>query len=390
MIACASLFSQLLSLINRHDFAASVRELKAEKGAKGFTCWEQLVAMLFCQLAQARSIREIGGGLASCEGKLRHLGLDSAPRRSTLSYANAHRPWQLFEKLFYRLLPQVQACAPRKKLRFKNKLLSLDASVVELCASMFDWARYRTTKGALKLHLLLDHDGYLPVFACVTEGRRHEINVARTLELPKGAIVVMDRGYVDYRLFKKWTEEGVFFVTRQKRNNADLVSERRVVPVHGPVLRDEMVAHQPFEAGAKARQILRRIVIWREDNREELVLLTNNFTLSASTIGAIYKERWQIELFFKALKQQMRIKTFVGTSANAVQIQIWTALITMLLVKLLQFRSRFSWSLSNLVALLRWNLFSYRDLWTWIDAPFDVPPQAADGVQTEFNLDSTA
>jgi hypothetical protein len=342
MVGHASLFSQLLSVVNRHDFARAVRELKAEKGAKGFTCWEQLVAMLFCQLAQARSIREIGSGLASCEGKLRHLGVEAAPCRSTLSYANAHRPWQLFERLFYGLLPRVQACAPRKKFRFKNKLLSLDASVVELCASMFDWARYRTTKGALKLHLLLDHDGYLPAFACVSEGREAEIKVARALELPKGSIVVIDRGYIDYRLFKRWTEEGVFFVTRQKRNNADIVKERREVPVHGPVLRDEIIVHQAFEAGAPARQDLRRVVIWLEEKQEELVLITNNFRLGASTIGAIYKERWQIELFFKALKQHLRIKSFIGTSANAVQIQIWTALITILLLKLLQFRSKFN------------------------------------------------
>lgn len=389
MVKCASLFSQLLSLFDRHQFEGAVRDLRAEKAAKGFTCWQQLVAMLFCQLAQARSIREIGAGLRSCEGKLRHLGISEAPKRSTLSYANAHRPWQLFERLFYCLLPRVQAAAPRKKLRFKNKLLSLDASVIELCVSMFDWAHFSTTKGALKVHLLLDHEGYLPVYACVGEGRDHEIKLARQLQLPKGAVVVMDRGYVDYRLFKKWTQEGVFFVTREKRNCADIVIERRQVPVHGPVLRDETVVHQAFEAGAKARQQLRRVVIWLEDKQQELVLITNNFALGASTIAAIYKERWQIELFFKALKQQLRIKTFVGTSANAVRIQIWTALIAMLLLKLLQFRSRLKWALSNLVALLRWNLFSYRDLWQWIDAPFDTPPETPGWQQMDFDLDSS-
>jgi len=391
MVKCASLFSQLLSLFDRHGFAAAVREFKAEKAAKGFTCWEQLVAMLFCQLAQARSIREIEAGLRSCEGRLQHLGVKEAPKRSTLAYANAHRPWQLYERVFYTLLGRVQAGAPRKKFRFKNKLLSLDATVVDLCASMFDWARFRATKGALKLHLLLDHDGCLPVYACVSEGAQHEINVAWELSLPKGAIVVVDRGYVDYCLFHKWSEEGVFYVTREKKLNAvDIVREHREVPVHGTVLRDEIIEHQSYVNGNTLRQKLRRVVVWLEDKQQELVLLTNHFELAASTIAAIYRDRWQIELFFKALKQQLRVKTFIGTSANAVQIQIWTALISMLLLKQLQFCSRLNWALSNLVALLRWNLFTYRDLWTWIDAPFDTPPQSYGTAQLDFFLDSTA
>ncbi len=390
MVKVASLFSQILSLIDRHGFASLVTKLKAEKGAKGFGCWDQLVAMLFCQLAQARSLREIESGLKSCEGKLRHLGMKEAARRSTLSYAIAHRPWQLYEGVFYALLERVQACAPRKKFRFRNKLLSLDATVIELCASMFDWARFRATKGALKLHLLLDHDGCLPVYACISEGREAEVNVAWELDLPKGSIVVVDRGYVDYHLFKRWSEEGVFFVTRQKRKAAALAFAQRPVPPGTGVLRDELIIHQAFEAGAKARQQLRRVVVWLEDKQEELVLLTNHFALSAATIAAIYKQRWQIELFFKAIKQNLRIKTFVGTSANAVHVQIWTALIAMLLLKLLQFRSSLKWALSNLVALLRWNLFTYRDLWAWLDAPFETPPQSMELEQAWLDLDSSA
>ena len=282
----------------------------------------------------------------------------------------------------------MQACAPRKKFRFRNKLLSLDATVIELCASMFDWARFRATKGALKLHLLLDHDGCLPVYACIGEGREADVNVAWELELPKGSIVVVDRGYVDYLLFKRWSEEGVFFVTRQKRNAAALAFAQRPVPPGTAVLRDEIIIHQAFEAGAKARQELRRVVVWLEDKQEELVLLSNNFALAAATIAAIYKQRWQIELFFKAIKQNLRIKTFVGTSANAVHIQIWTALIAMLLLKLLQFRSSLKWALSNLIALLRWNLFTYRDLWAWLNAPFETPPQSMELQQAWLNLDS--
>lgn len=387
MVRTGSLFSQILSLFQRPDFVGHVRALNAEYRAKGFTCWEQFVAMLFCQLAHARSLREIADGLQCCEGKLKHLGLAQAPKRSTLSYANAHRPWELFERLFYDLLAQCQALSPQRKFRFKNRLLSLDSTTVELCASMFDWARWRQTKGAVKLHLLLDHDGHLPVFAHVTDGKTGDVTVAQTLDLPKGSIVAIDRGYVDYRLFTRWTRQGVFFVTRLK-SNADIARvESRPVPGRGNVRADELVRLQPFVAGRPDLADLRCVTVWLEDKQEELVLLTNNFALAASTIAAIYQQRWQIELFFKLLKQQLKIKTFVGTTANAVRIQIWTALIAVLVVRYLQFRSRFPWAVSNLVALLRWNLFSYRDLWEWLNRPFDTPPLAPD--QLELNLDSS-
>ena len=377
MNATGSLFSQILSLFQRPDFARHVCELKAERHARGFSSWSQFVAMLFCQLAQARSLREISDGLKSCEGKLKHLGLEVEPKRSTLSYANAHRPWELFERLFYDLLAQCQAISPRKKFRFKNRLLTMDSTTVELCASMFDWARWRQTKGAIKLHLLLDHDGYLPVFGHVTDGKIGDVKVAQTFDFPKGSIVALDRGYMDYRLFTRWTRQGLYFVSRLKKN-ADLqIVEKYEVPKGNNVLKDQKVRLQAFVAGRPDLEDLRMVTVWLEDKQEELVLLTNHFELAASTIAAIYKERWQIELFFKLLKQQLKIKTFVGTSANAVRIQIWTALIAMLLLKYLQFKSRLGWALSNLVALLRWNLFTYRDLWAWIDNPYETPPETA-------------
>jgi hypothetical protein len=388
MNATGSLFSQILSLFQRSDFTRHVRGLKAEYHARGFSSWDQFVAMLFCQLAQARSLREIADGLKSCEGKLKHLGLEQEPKRSTLSYANAHRPWELYEKLFYDLLAQCQAISPKKKFRFKNRLLTMDSTTVELCASMFDWARWRQTKGAIKLHLLLDHDGYLPVFGHVTDGKVGDVKVAQRLDFPKGSIVALDRGYTDYKLYARWTREGVFFVSRLKAN-ADVVRvASRPVPKNSNVLRDEIVRLNAFMASRPDLPDLRRVVVWLEDKQEELVLLTNNFDLAAATIAAIYKERWQIELFFKLLKQQLKIKTFVGTSANAVRIQIWTALIAVLILRYLQFRSAFKWAVSNLVALLRWNLFSYRDLWEWLNRPFDTPPEPS--LQLQLNLDSTS
>ena len=386
MANTASLFTQILSLFQRSDFARHVHELKAERHSRGFSCWSQFVAMLFCQLAQARSLREISDGLKSCEGKLKHLGLEVQPKRSTLSYANAHRPWELYEKLFYDLLAQCQAISPRKKFRFKNRLLSLDSTTVELCASMFDWARWRQTKGAVKLHLLLDHDGYLPVFGHISDGKVGDVKVAQRLDFPKGSIVAMDRGYNDYHLFTRWTREGVHFVSRLKKNADIQIVENYPVPKGSNVLKDQKVRLQAFVAGRPDLEDLRMVTVWLEDKQEELVLLTNNFKLAASTIAAIYKERWQIELFFKLLKQQLKIKTFVGTSANAVRIQIWTALISVLIIRYLQFRSAFKWAVSNLVALLRWNLFSYRNLWEWINRPFDTPPAPA--AQLQLHLDS--
>lgn len=380
-----SLFTQILSLFQRSDFERHVRQLKSEHRSKGFGSWDQFVAMLFCQLAQARSLREISGGLKCCEGRLQHLGLKSEPKRSTLSYANAHRPWELFERLFYDLLEQCGSLNPKKKFRFKHRLLTLDSTTVELCASMFDWAHFRQTKGAVKLHLLLDHDGYLPVFGHVTDGKEGDVTVAKTLDFPKGSIVVMDRGYTDYSLFTRWTRERVYFVTRLKANADIATVESHPVPEGGTAVRDETIRLQPFVAGRPDLEDLRCVRVWLEDKQEELVLLTNNFKLAASTIAAIYKERWQIELFFKLLKQQLKIKTFVGTSANAVRIQIWTALIAVLVVRYLQFRSRFGWAVSNLVALLRWNLFSYRNLWEWLDRPFDTPPEMPQPLQLQLD-----
>jgi hypothetical protein len=337
--------------------------------------------MLFCQLGQAHSLREICGGLASCLGKLKHLGIETAPSRSTLSYANEKRPWQLYQKVFYQLLEKCQAVAPKKKFRFKNKLFSLDASVIELCLSLFDWATFRQTKGAVKLHLLLDHEGYLPVFAHITEGSVHELNVAKDLSFPKGSIVAIDRGYTDYLLFARWTQEGVFFVTRQKGNADYTVVEERPVPQNRNILKDELIRFNGYYAQKKYPGPLRRIELWDEEKKERVVFLTNHLTFGSTTIASIYKDRWQIEIFFKTIKQNLKIKTFVGTSRNALMIQIWTALVVILLLKYLKFRSRFVWSISNLVAMLRYNLFTYRDLWAWIDSPYEIPPLVPTGEQ---------
>ena len=369
-----SIFSQLLQLFSRAEFQQAVKETKAERHARGFSCWGQFVAMIFCQLGRAHSLREIAGGLRSCEGKLKHLGI-SAPNRSTLAYANEHRPWELYQEVFLQLLQRCQTqMQGKKKFRFKNKLVSLDSTTIDLSVTLFDWAKFRRTKGAIKLHLLLDHDGYLPTFAVITEGKVADIKVVPEFSFAPGTIVADDRGYTDYELWGRWTAQGVYFVSRIKQNAVYEAVGERPVPQNRHILRDEAIELRGLKAQEKCPYPLRRIEIYDPETGEIWVLITNHHDLGATTIAAIYKDRWQIEAFFRTLKQNLKIKTFVGTSPNAVKIQIWTALIAMLILRFLQLCSQFKWSLSNLVALLRMNLFTHRDLWIWLNEPFETPP----------------
>ena len=387
MNKCSSIFGQILQIFSKREFYQAVMETGAERKAKGFTCWEHFVAMLFCQVGQAHSLREICGGLASCMGKLKHLGIEKRPNRSTLSYANEHRPWELHQRIFYQFLGKCQVLAAgKKKFRFKNKLFSLDATVIELCARLFDWAKFRRTKGAVKLHLLLDHEGYLPVFAHITEGRVHEVRIARGLSFPKGSILAIDKGYIDYGLFYRWTVQGVYFVTRQKDNADYSVVKSNPLPENRNILKDQGIQLEGYYTRQKCPCLLRRIEVWDKENEETIVFLTNHLEFGATTIAGIYKDRWQIEIFFKTIKQNLKIKTFVGTSPNALMTQIWTALIAILLLKYLKFRSTFVWSLSNLVAMLRYNLFMYRDLWEWIDSPYEPPPIVFEGEQLSLDF----
>ena len=385
----SSIFSQLLQLFPRLEFEQAVKKHRSDYATKGFSSWCQFVAMLFCQFGRAHSLREICGGLASCEGKLRHLGVLDSPKRSTLAYANAHRPWSLYQTVFEQLLGKCQTAVAgrgiRKKFRFKNKLVSLDASVIDLSLSLFDWAKFRRTKGAVKLHLLLDHDGYLPSFAVVTEGKTSDIRVARRLRFEPGTVLVMDRGYIDYKWFVQLTQQGVYFVTRLKDNAAFDVVETRPVPAGTNVRKDEIIFFHS-NAAPDADHFFRIVEIWDEEKNRPFTFLTNQFDFAPATISAIYKDRWKVELFFKAVKQNLKIKTFLGTNANAVKTQIWTALIAMLVLRYLQLMSTFGWSLSNLAALLRHQLFVYRDLFGWLNTPFEGPPQLADAAKAQLSL----
>jgi hypothetical protein len=387
MIKHASLFSQLIDVFDRNKFKKIVNKHGSEKHSKGFDSWDHYVSMLFCQLAGAQSLREITKGLSCTLGKLKHLGMKGAPKRSTLSYANKNRSSEVYKDMFYETLGLCQSSVPKKgKFKFKNKLLSFDSSLISLSLSLFPWAEYRQKKGAIKLHLLLDHEGYIPVFANITDGKTHDSNIGWDIPVMKDSIIVVDRAYVDFDLLYHWNLNDAYFVSRQKTNAAFRIIEEKEVPQKSNILNDQIIELTGYNTKKKYPLKLRRVVVWDSIKEKELVFITNNFKFGATTISEIYKDRWEIEVFFKTLKQNLKIKTFVGTSENAINIQIWTALISILLIKYLKFRSSFGWSISNLVALLRWNLFTYRDLWEWIDDPFKDCRQQAESVQQTFEF----
>jgi len=390
IIQAASLFNQMLQQFPRMEFGALVKANNAERCAKGFGCWTQLVSMLFCQLAHADSLREICNGLGCCLGKLVHLGITKAPNKSTLSYANEHRPAKLYEDLFYTALQRFReegGLGPRKKkFRFKNKLLSLDSTTISLCLELFPWAQFRRAKGGVKAHVLLDHDDYLPRYVLITEAKCSDVKMADVFPLHPGSIVAMDRGYNDYGLFGKWSAEQIYFVTRLKENAAYEVVEECAIPKDRHIRSDQRIRFTGVQAQKDCPCLLRRVAVWDARNEREIVLLTNLLAFGATTIAAIYKDRWEIELFFKTLKQNLKVKSFVGTSENALRIQIWTALIAILLLKWLHHLSKAKWSLSNLASMLRLNLFTYRDLRNWLDDPFQTPPLLPESQQLTLPL----
>lgn len=281
-----------------------------------------------------------------------------------------------------------EARARKRKFRFRHPLLTLDSTVIPVCVAMFEWAKYVKTKGAVKLHMVLDNSSFLPQYAVISDGRQSDVKVAKQMEFQAGAILVFDRGYEDHKWWRLLTAQGVYFVSRLKDSTRYTVLETRPDSPDQTIWRDEVILLlADVEKNGKPEALrLRRIEKWLEDKQQTIVFVTNHMGLAATTVAAIYKDRWQIELFFKAIKQSLRIKTFIGTSENAVQTQIWTALIAMLVVRYLQLRSSWNWSLSHLVALLRQQLFVYRDLWSWLNQPFQPPAPLDDGGGGQLSL----
>jgi hypothetical protein len=377
-----TVFSQILKLIPRHEFESLARKHHQGHELRKMTRWSQFVSLGLAQLAGRVSLRDVVSNLKAQARKLYHLGCVEV-NRSSLARVNEQQPASLYEALFGRLLSRCQDLSPKHRFRFKNKLYSLDASTIDLCLSVFPWAEFRTTKGAIKLHVGLDHDGYLPSFLTITEGRVHEVNPARTLTLPKGSLVVFDRGYTDYAWYNHLIHRGVYFVTRQRKNACYRVIARQSVPTGSSVTSDQTIQLTGVKA-AQCRSPLRRIGYRDTDTGKHYVFLTNNFRLSSRTIAAIYKERWQIELFFKWIKQNLKIKTFLGTSRNAVLTQIWVAMCLYLLLAYLKFMSKLGLAMQQILRLLQLNLFERRDLMALMRG--DPPPPITSPLQTRLQF----
>lgn len=370
-----TLFSQIIKKIDRSIFKKLVEQKQTDKGCKGFDSWTHLVSMLFCHFAKSTSVRDISNGLRSATGNLNHLGITKAPSKSSISYQNKRRDADLFRDLYYSLLGSLgqQASLRRVKLKIKVPVYLLDATVISLCLSVFDWAAFRTKKGAVKMHTLLEYDGKLPVYVNITEGSVGDNKGAYNIPLEKGSVIVADRYYNDFPMLKVWDSKGVFFVIRHKDNLAFTTVKERELPENTAqhVLIDEEIELSNPQSKVKYPGKLRRVAVWDEKNQQTIELITNNFSWAAQTIGDLYKSRWEIEVFFRDIKQLLHIKTFIGTSKNAVMIQIWTALITIMLLKAMKATAKYGWHLSNLVAFIRLNIFVKIELQKWLDRPFE-------------------
>jgi len=370
-----TLFAQIISKLDRNRFKKIVQERKSDKHQKGYNSWTHLVSMLFCQFAKSQSVRDISNGLRSATGNLNHLGIDKAPSKSTISYQNKHRDYNIFKDYYFELLSSLgqQAGFKRVKFTIKSKIFLLDSTTISLCLSLFDWAKYKTAKGAIKMHTLLDFDGNLPAYVNITNGKTADNKGAYNIPLLKGSVIVADRFYNDFSLLNIWDSKGVFFVVRHKENIQYNVVKENDLPEdrHPHLLKDEIIELKNEGSKEKYPKQLRRIAIWDDENKQVIELITNHFKWVANTIGELYKSRWQIEIFFREIKQLLHIKSFIGTSENAVMIQIWTALITILVLKALKAMAKFGWHLSNLVAFIRLNLFVKIVLQLWLDNPFE-------------------
>jgi putative transposase len=364
-----TLLGQILQIYPRFEFQKAVHETGTEYYARGFSSWNHYVAMLFGQLGGQDALRGIEAGMATQARSLYHLGVEPV-HRSTLAYANEHRTHELFKILFFDMLSRCQLAAPKHKFRFKNEVYSMDASTIQLCLSLYDWAKFRTTKGAIKLHVKLNHSGYLPAFMVVSTGKVHEQKIAPSIPLESGDVAIFDRGYSSLAWFKELDDKGVYFVTRLKKNAYYSVTERNDVSKYEHIYSDQIIELKGFYSNRKFPGKLRRIRSKDPVTGKIIVLLTNNFSWSAKTIAKLYKDRWQIELFFKAIKQQLKVKSFVGTSQNALLSQLWIALIAYLLLSYLKFKSMFKWSIYTLCCILPANLFARRNLWDWLNAPY--------------------
>ena len=356
-----TVFSQRLKLVPRHEFETLAKQHHSGRRFRTASRWSRFVPLSLAQLTGRNSLRDIVENMSAQTHRLYHWGSVNLSR-SNLSRMNEDKPYALYEALFGRLLARCQNKAPDHSFRFQNPLYSLDASTIDLCLSVFPWAKFRATKGAVKLHVGLNHNGYLPEFVTITDGKEADITVGRTLNFPKGSMVAIDKGYNDYSWYNHLTEKEMFFVTRLKSNAKHRVILRHPVLKNKGLICDQTIEFTSTQTSKKCPIQLRRIGYKDVVTGKRYTFLTNNFRLAARTIADIYKARWQVELFFKWIKQNLKIKSFVGTSKNAVMTQIWIALCVYLLLAFLKFQSKLTKSMQQMLRLLQLNLFEKRDL----------------------------
>lgn len=350
-----TVLNQIIKIFPRHEFEALAAKYHVGQKFRSFNRWSQFIAMVVGQLSSRKSLRDITENLKAQKHKLYHLGMRNTSR-PTLARTNEKQPYTLFESMFFNLLSRCRKLAPQHKFKFKSKLYLLDATIIDLCLSLFPWAKFRTTKGAVKLHVGLDADGYLPTFLSLTEGKTHEINWARTLKLPRGSFVVFDRGFTDYAWYRSLHEAGIFFVTRLKENASFLGLKKRPGRKSPGIITDCLIRM------ADCPKPLRLVVYINPETGKEYRFITNAVHLSAKVVADLYKERWQIELFFKWIKQNLKIKTFLGTSKNAVLTQIWIAMCVYLVLAYIKFSAKLKITMQQILRLLQLNLFDRRSL----------------------------
>ncbi len=353
MSSLNTVLNELLQIVPRYKFESLVSTYQNDRYIKYYTTWQQFITLLYAQMKGKDSLRDIITSLNTHKAAWYHMGLQDI-HRSTISDANRSRSYEVYEKLFYAILNKTKDVTPKHKFRFKNPLYSIDATVIDLCLSMYPWAKFRKTKGALKLHYQYDHSGSIPSFLVVTDAKHHETKVVKEEAFPllPDSIVSVDRGYIDYNWLNSLNNKGVFFVTRAKSNiNYSVIGQQDVERKKG-LLFDQTIRLTGFYTSKKYPNQLRLVGYQDPEKGKELIFLTNNFKLSAFTITQIYKSRWQIELFFKWIKQNLKIKSFLGTNKNAVLTQIWVAMCYYLLLAYIKYQTKYAKSLTELTRIL--------------------------------------
>ena len=373
----SSVLSQFLKLLPRLEFEKQANACDGRRRSDALSRWSQFVALSIGQLGGRRSLRDIEATIRSQGQHRYHLGSQSISR-SALGRVNEQLDYRFYEGLFQSLYQRCLSNRRSHGFRFRNKLFSLDASLIDVSMKVFPWVNFGRKKSAFKLHLGLDHDGLIPAFACVTQGKVSDMVQARQLALPKGSVVVFDRGYNCYRWHNSLTENGIFFVSRIRGNAQYRVLERHAVNGCSGITSDQTIEYTALRKDGDKLKPIRRIGYRDPGTGKHYVFITNQFSWSAKTIADIYKQRWQVELFFKWIKQNLKIKAFLGNTENAVMTQIMSALCIYLLLAFLKFQSKISQSLQQIIRLLQLNLFARRSLFDLLQPPDQrglPPPQ---------------